>query len=326
MEWTMKTVVREKYGLPNVLQLNHLEMPKPQHDEVLIRVHATTVNRTDCANLTGRPLLSRLMLGFPRPKMIQTGTDFAGEIVEIGRQVTTYAIGDRVWGFDDSGIGSQAEYVVVKAGSPLARIHPGFTYAQAAASSEGAHYALNFINKVNIKEGQSVFVNGATGAIGSALVQLLGYYGARITATCREDHFGIVQGLGANRVLDYMTLDYNALRKQFDFVFDAVGKSSFAQSRVLLKKTGIYISSELGNYNENPVLSIITPLFGGKKVKFPVPINIRSSLEFIQERIQENAFVPLIDRSFPLEDVVAAYEYVMSGQKIGNVILQIKGE
>jgi NADPH:quinone reductase-like Zn-dependent oxidoreductase len=168
-------------------------------------------------------------------------------------------------------------------------------------------------------------VNGATGAIGSALVQLLGYYGARITATCREDHFGIVQGLGANRVLDYMTLDYNALRKQFDFVFDAVGKSSFAQSRVLLKKLvfifhlNLVITMKIRFYRSSPRYS------AAKKSNFRFLSIFAAVSNLFRNAFQENAFVPLIDRSFPLEDVVAAYEYVMSGQKIGNVILQIKG-
>ncbi len=181
----MKAIVYEEYGTPDVLHLKDIEKPTPKDNEVLIQVYATTVNRTDCANLTAKPFIMRFTMGLFKPKNQILGTDFAGEIVEVGKDVTTLNVGEKVFGFDDMGISSHAQYMTFSEDNALATMPNNITYEQAAASIEGAHYAYNFINKVDLKNGQKVLVNGATGAIGSAMVQLLQYFGAQITAVSK---------------------------------------------------------------------------------------------------------------------------------------------
>ncbi len=317
----MKAITRSKYGGPEVLEIQELPIPSPQDNELLIRVHATTVNRTDCAILTGRPAIIRLFTGLFSPTFNIPGTDFAGEVVAIGKKVNHFKTGDKVLGFDDTGLGSQAQYFCIKESKPIIHIPDDFTYAQAAASAEAAHYAYNFMNKVKLQAGQQVMVNGGTGGIGSALVQFLKFHGLYVAATCRTEHLEIVKSLGADKVIDYTKEDFTTAREKYDFVFDAVGKSSFGKCKAILKPEGIYISSELGPGNENPLLAISTSFRKGKKVKFPLPIDIKKSLSFIMELVKQGKFKPLIDRSYTMEQIKEAYTYVASGQKVGNVVI-----
>ena len=317
----MKAVRRSRYGGPEVLHIEEIPQPKPGPGEVLVKVFATTVNRTDCGWLTGIPLISRLFFGLSKPKKPIPGTDFAGEIAELGFGVTDFEIGDRVFGLDDNGTSSQCQFTCL----PLKKVlhmPDNITYPQAAASLEGAHYAYNFINKIRFKKGDRFLVNGATGAIGSALVQLLSAFGAKVTGVCKGEHTDLVKELGAERIIDYTRVDFTQDREQFDVILDAVGKSSFGQCKKLLKPKGIYISSELGKGSQNIFLALFTPLLGGKKVRFPLPTNCRRSMEFMKEMIEKGKFKPLIDRSYPLREIRQAYAYVLQGKKIGNVILQ----
>ena len=196
------------------------------------------------------------------------------------------------------------------------------TYAQGAASLEGAHYAFNFINKVKFKKGDKFLVNGGTGAIGSALVQLLTAFGAHVTAVCRGEHADLVKDLGAQRIIDYSRVDFTKDEETYQCVFDAVGKSTFGQCKRLLEWNGIYISSELGPGMQNLFLALFTPLASGKRVKFPLPVNSHRSVLLIKELIEKGKFKPLLDRSYPLEEIAQAYTYVVQGKKVGNVILQ----
>ncbi|MEK6477658.1 NAD(P)-dependent alcohol dehydrogenase [Catalinimonas sp. 4WD22] len=320
----MKAAYHVEYGLPEVLSLREIEKPVPKKNELLIRVHATTVNRTDCGILGARPFVLRFITGLFKPKLPVTGTDFAGEVEAVGDKVSRFKIGDKVWGFNDQGISSHAEYMTIAEKLAILPLPPGFTYAQAAASVEGAHYAYNFINKVKLQAGQKAVVNGATGAIGSALLQLLKYHDIYVTAVCRSVHFETVKALGADKVIDYTREDFTQDTEQYDYVMDAVGKSTFFKCKPLLKKKGIYISSELGPNNQNMFLPIITPLGRGKKVVFPFPISIEKSMEFVSKLIEEGKFTPLIDkRTFTLEEIREAFTYVDSGQKIGNVLLKM---
>lgn len=317
----MKAITREKYGPPSVLSVAEIEKPTPKDNEVLINVHAATVNRTDCAVLSGKPFIIRFFTGLFKPKSRVPGTDFAGQIEAVGKDVTGFQVGDKVWGFDDNGLASNAEYMTFPEDKGIDTIPAGFSCELAAASAEGAHYAYNFINKVKLRAGQKVLVNGATGAIGSAALQFLKAQGLYVTAVCNTKNIELIKSLGADKIIDYTKEDFTQDEETYDFVFDAVGKSTFGQCKPLLNPGGVYISSELGPGAQNLFLALITPLLGGKKVVFPVPLNIRGSLEYIKKHIEEGKFKPVIDRKYPLEQIREAYEYVASGQKTGNVML-----
>jgi NADPH:quinone reductase-like Zn-dependent oxidoreductase len=251
---SLKAAIRTTYGLPEDLSIQNIDIPTPKDHEVLIRVHATTVNRTDCAILTGKPLIMRLFTGLVNPTLPTPGSDFAGQIEAIGKAVTNFKVGDKVWGFDDNGLGSQAQYMTLSANKAIITMPENCSYAQAAASAEAAHYAYNFINKVNLKPGQKVLVNGATGGIGSAAVQMLTQMGIQVTAVVNTKNLELVKSLGANQVIDYTKEDFTKDTEKYDFIFDAVGKSTFGKCKHLLKPNGIYISSELGPGAQNPLL------------------------------------------------------------------------
>ncbi|MCZ6595788.1 MAG: NAD(P)-dependent alcohol dehydrogenase [Bacteroidetes bacterium] len=322
----MRASQHKKYGAPSVLNIEEVEKPAPKDHEVLIRVVAATVNRTDCGMLRAKPFIIRFFTGLLKPKDLILGTDFAGIIEAVGKDVRSFKVGDKVFGFNDSGAGSHAQYMTLSKDKALTIIPNNITYEQAAASIEGAHYAYNMINKVALKSGQKVLVNGATGAIGSAAVQLLTYYGAYVTAVCNAKNADLVRSLGANEVIDYTTEDFTRSNEKYNFVFDTVGKSTFGKCKPLLESQGVYISSELGPNSQNLFLAIITPLFGKKKVKFPLPRDPKRSVLLIKKLMEEGKFRAVIDRKYPLEEVTEAFRYVEKGQKIGNVILNLWGD
>ncbi len=326
----MKAIVRSEYGSPDILKIKDVDKPTPNDNEVLIRVYATTVNRTDCGILWGKPFIIRFFTGLFKPKSPITGTDFAGKIESVGKNVMSFKIGDKVWGFNDEGLGSHAQYMKISKDKALTTIPDNITYEQAAASAEGAHYAYNCIKKVKIRSGQKVLVNGATGAIGSAAVQLLKYFEANVTAVCNTKNIELVKSLGADKVIDYTNEDFTKDDEKYNFVFDAVGKSSFAKCKPLLQSGGIYISTELGPYWQNTYLPLITAMGNlpgrqaGKKVKFPIPKDCKGSILFISNLIEKEKFKPVIDRKYPLEKIDEAYKYVASGQKTGNVVITLE--
>ncbi len=319
---TMKAAIRPHYGPAEMLEVKEVPRAEPKAGELLIRVEACTVNRTDCGNLTGFPFVVRFFTGFPRPRHPSTGSDFAGIVVKTGASVSRFKEGDTIWGFHDHGIGSHAQFICLPENAPMARIPDGFTFAEAAACGEGAHYAFNFINKLDLKEGENVLLNGTTGAIGSAGLQLLKHKGLLITAVCDTDNVDKIRALGADRIIDYRKEDFRNDKGRYRFIFDAVGKSTFFQCKHLLEPGGVYISSELGPYGQNLYLSLLTAFGKGKKVKFPLPVNIQRSLDHVLSLMKTKAFRPLIDRSMHLEDIQDAYRYVASGKKIGNVIIE----
>lgn len=324
----MKAIVYTNYGPPDVLKLKEIEKPIPKDNELLIKVHATTVNRTDCATIRAIPFFARLFTGTFKPKKQIPGTEFAGEIEEIGENVKSFKIGDKVFGFDDTGLESHAQYMTITKDKAITTIPGNLSYEHAAASIEGAHYALNFINKINIKSGQKILVNGATGAIGSAAVQFLKYFDVNVTAVCNGKDIELVKSLGADNVIDYTKEDFTKEDQKFIFVFDAVGKSSFFKCRPLLKSGGVYISSDLGFLAQNIFLPLITPLIkpmiGNKKTAFPIPKDTIGSVLFIKKLIEKGKFKSVIDRKYPLEQIVEAYKYVEKGQKVGNVVITLE--
>ncbi|NNE77172.1 MAG: NAD(P)-dependent alcohol dehydrogenase, partial [Pricia sp.] len=307
----MKAAIRRKYGSHEVVTVEELEQPVPKENEVLIRVHGTTVNRTDCANLTAKPFIMRFLLGIFSPKRIVLGTDFAGVVVQTGKAVKNFKQGDGVFGFNDMGLASQAEYLTLPENGNLMTIPEGIGYDIAAASIEGAHYAYTFLKKSMIESGDKVLINGATGAIGSSLLQFVKQSGATITATCNTKNIKLIESLGASKVYDYTREDFLNDTEHYDFVFDAVGKSTFKKCSRLLKKKGVYISSELGPNAQNVYFALITPWLGGQKVVFPIPFSPQETLPFIKKNLEQASFKPIIDKVYALDEIAKAYEYVL---------------
>lgn len=322
----MKASCRFAYGPPEVLSIKDVETPSPGDDELLVKVFAATVNRTDCGILWGKPFILRFFTGLFKPTIPTTGTDFAGEVMATGKNVSSFKTGDRVFGFNDNGLRSHAQYTTIKQNQPIEKIPNGISYEQAAASLEGAHYAYNFIKRVKLQPGDWVLVNGATGAIGSAALQFLKHFGARVTAVCNTKNTALVRSLGADKIIDYEKEDFTKDDQLYQFVFDAVGKSTFGKCKKLLKPGGVYISSELGPGAQNIFLPLITGLFGKKKTKFPIPTHVKASLVLIKQLLSSKEFLPVIDRTYTLEKITDAYNYVASGQKTGNVIINMHHE
>jgi len=320
----MKAAVHTRYGRPDVVRISEVEKPTPKDNEVLVKVHATTVNRTDCACRAAKPFFMRFFTGVIRPRATVLGSEFAGVVEAVGGGVTAFKVGDRVFGYNEGLFGAHAEYLSIPEDGSLATMPANVTYAQAAASTEGSHYALAQIRGAKIQSGQDVLVNGATGAIGSAAVQLLKSLGAGVTAVCDTDNVELVRGLGADRVIDYTTQDFTRDDQTYDVVLDSVGKSSFGQCKRLLKPGGIYISSELGPLAQNPLLAVIAPLHGGKKVLFPIPKHDQQMIGYLRELLESGKFTPVIDRTYPLDQIVEAYRYVETGQKTGNVVISLE--
>ena len=318
----MKAAVRTKYGLPGELSIKEIAKPTPAENEILIKVHASTVNRSDCHVLSGRPLFMHLFTGFFKPKQSIIGSDFTGEVEAVGSSVQAFKPGDKIMGFGGVfGCGAHAQYFILpesKAVEYMILKPEQLSYEQAAACLEGSFYAASGINQLKPKPGQKALVYGATGAIGTAYVQFFKYYDVYVTAVCEGVHTELMKSLGADKVIDYKTHDFTKDNEQYDYVFDAVGKSNFFKCKPLLNNKGQFASSAgLGNI----FLAMITPLFGGKKVLFQAPKNIAGELSFIKELVEKGKYKPVIDRKYPLEKIAEAYIYVASGQKIGNVII-----
>ena len=319
----MKAIVYTKYGPPEVAELKEVAKPIPKDNEVLIKIHASTVNRTDSGFRSAEYFISRFWTGLMRPKNQILGCEFAGTIEEIGKEVKSFKTGDKVFGYNDKTCGGHAEYLVIAEDDAITFLPVNLNFDEAAPITEGAHYALNDIRASKIKSGDNVLVYGATGAIGSAAVQLLKHFGARVSAVCNTKNVGLVKSLGADNVIDYQTQDFTRSEEKFNFIFDAVGKSSFGACKPLLTEKGIYISTELGKNSENILFALVTPILGGKKVLFPIPTISQQDVIFLKELVEKGEFKPVIDRSYKLEQIVDAYKYVESGQKTGNVVIKI---
>jgi NADPH:quinone reductase-like Zn-dependent oxidoreductase len=320
----MRAAVCTRYGPPEVVRVAEVEKPAAKGNEVLVRVHATTVNRTDCGLRSAKPFIVRFFTGLSRPRVTVLGNEVAGAVEAVGPDVTSFEVGDRVFGYSGTRFGAHAEYMVLPEDGLLATMPASLTYEEAAPSTEGSHYALSLIRKAKLQKGQDVLVNGATGAIGSAAVQLLKHLGATVTAVCDSERLELVRDLGADRVVDYTAEDFTKDDQRYDVVLDAVGKSSFGRCKRLLKPGGIYLSTDLGPLSQNPILALVTPQLGGKKVMFPIPKDEPEMVRYLKALIESGAFRPLIDRRYRLDEIVEAYRYVETGQKIGNVVITVE--
>ncbi len=316
----MKAVVHDEYGPPEVLRLEDVERPVPKDDEVLVRVRATTVTRTDAGLRSAEVFISRYVTGLRRPKQRVLGLELAGEVEEVGAAVSAFAVGDRVFGVRS---GAHAEYVCVRESGALAHMPDGVSFEEAAAVCDGAALALACLRKARPLEGRSILVYGASGSVGTAAVQLAAHFGADVTAVCNTKNVDLVRSLGATRVIDYTREDFTKNGATYDVVFDAVGKHSFRRSRRSLNPGGTYLETDLGFAWHVPLLAVLTRRIGSKRVRLGITKYSREDVLFLKELIESGGYRAVIDRTYPLEDVVEATRYVETGEKTGNVVLTV---
>lgn len=327
----MKAVIYERYGPPDVLHLEDVEIPAPKKNEVLIKIHASTVTTGDVNARSflfvppGLGLLAHFMIGVRKPKHAILGVDFAGEIVETGRDVKLFKKGDRVFGIDGDGLGAYAEYKRISEEKALAQLPANMAYEEAASIPSGALTALYFLkNKGKIRNGQKVLVIGASGSVGVSAVQIAKYFGAEVTGVCSTANIELVRSLGAGRVIDYTKEDFAQTDETYDIILDTVvGKTSFSRCRKSLKKNGFYLAVA-GGLNEL-VQSVWTSVVSSKKVIFGggIACERKDNLLLIKDLIEKGKLKAVIDKCYPLEQIAEAHRYVDGGHKKGNVVVTV---
>jgi NADPH:quinone reductase-like Zn-dependent oxidoreductase len=302
-----------------VLRIEEIEPPRPSETEVLVRVHATTVNRTDCHLRSADPFFWRFLLGLRRPKRHVLGMEFAGVVERVGGAVTEFAVGDEVFGL--KWFGAHADLLAVGADKLIAHKPANVTFEQAAAVPDGALNALTCLRRAHAEAGMHVLVYGASGSIGTAVVQLAKHHlGTRVTAVCNTKNVELVRELGADEVLDYTRgEDFTRNREAYDVVVDAVGRHSYLRSRRAIRPGGTYIATD---GIRNIVLAPLSRL-GGKRVAVPVPKASKQDILLLKGMLERGDYRPVIDRSYRLEEIVAASRYVETRQKTGNVVLRV---
>ncbi|MFW9773062.1 MAG: NAD(P)-dependent alcohol dehydrogenase [Candidatus Thorarchaeota archaeon] len=317
----MKAALYTKYGLPEVLKVKEVEKPAPEDNEVLIRVCATTVTLYDCWGraCTGPPgfgLLIKLSSGVRKPKRPILGTEFAGEIESVGKDVNLFKKGDEVFGFTGMNLGANAEYVCMPEDGALAKKPTNMTYEEAAAIPYGGLTALYFLRKGKIQTGQKVLIFGASGGVGTFAVQLAKYYGTEVTGVCSTPKIELVRSLGADKVIDYTKEDFTKSGEIYDIIFDTIGKSPFSASKRSLKKEGFYIFATFGLGRAFKVA------FNKKAISGLVEAKAED-LIFLSELIEAGKLRAVIDKQYPLEQIAEAHRYVESGQKKGQVVITL---
>lgn len=323
----MRAVVHDRYGSPDVLRLEEVEQPVPKDDEVLIKVHATTVNRSDCGWRSGVPFFSRFFTGVPRPKRRILGSEFAGEIAAVGSSVSKFAVGDQVFGA--CGFGAHAEYVCMRESRLIAHKPKGMSFKEAAAVCDGVVIAGGCLKAGDLRKGRSILIYGASGSIGTAAVQLARNSGAHVTAVCDTKRVDLVKSLGADVVIDYTKDDFTKNGEHYDVVFDAVGKNSFRRCRRAIARGGTYIETDLGFMWHVPPLALLTRVthkLGGRRVTMPIPKYAPDEIAVLKELIEAGKYRAVIDSARPLEQIVEATKYVETGQKTGNLVITITEE
>jgi len=317
----VKAVVHDRYGPPEVLRVEEVERPVPKYDEILVKVHATTVTRTDCGFRAARPyVFARVFTGLRRPKRRTPGLEFAGVVEAVGAAVTEFTPGDDVFGIKG---GSNAEYVCVRQSDAVAHKPAGMTFEEAAAVCDGACSALSCLRGADLRPGRRLVVYGASGSIGTAAVQVAKHFGAHVTAVCNTKNVERVRSLGADTVIDYLQEDFTRRGETYDVIFDAVGKHSFRRSRRALGPGGEFITTDLGFLWHAPLASLLTRWIGDKRAKIGIARYTKPDVLLLKELIEAGKYRAVIDRRYPLEDVVEATRYVETGQKTGNVVLTV---
>ena len=330
----MKAAVVTRYGPPDVIQIRDVPKPAPAAGEVLVRVHATTVNRTDSGQLRPHPtvkpklvavLFSRLMYGFLRPRRTIFGLDFAGEVEAVGAGVASLEPGARVFGMCPfRSNGAHAEYVCVPENGAIATMPPGVRFEDAVVC-EGAFYANTGLRRFHVGPGHQILIYGASGAIGTAALQLAKSYGADTTAVVATRHLALATSLGADRVIDYTAQDFTRIPERFDFVFDAVGKANYFACRRLLKPGGVFLSTDAGPGMQNLPLVLWSAITKSNRVVVPIPErgSGHAFVEFMKERIEAGQFRAVIDSRYPLDAIAEAYRRVETGEKTGIVLIDV---
>ncbi|UCH81960.1 MAG: NAD(P)-dependent alcohol dehydrogenase [Nitrospiraceae bacterium] len=320
----MKAIVYEKYGPPEVLKIKEVEKPVIGDNEVLIRVHATTVTSGDVRLRKANPFIARFVTGLLRPRKTILGVDIAGEIERTGKNVKRFKKGDQIFGSTfDFGMGAYAQYTCLPEKAVLAKKPANITYEQAAAVFFAAHTALHFLKKGNIKSGQKVLIYGASGAIGTYAVQLARYFGAEVSGVCSTANLELVKSLGAASVVDYTKEDFTKSGQTYDVIFDTVGKSPFSGCVTSLKKKGIYLRTV--HMSLSPIVrGLWITMTSSKKVIGGVATEHNEDLIFLRGLIETGTLKPVIDRVYPIEQIVEAHRYVEKGHKKGNVVITVE--
>jgi NADPH:quinone reductase-like Zn-dependent oxidoreductase len=317
----MKAVVHDRYGPPEVLRVEDVERPVPKDDEVRIRIQATTVSRTDCALRRANPFISRFVTGLRRPKRRILGSDLAGDVESVGAAVTEFEVGDHVFGINPWKFGAHAGFICMRADAAVARMPAGMTFDEAAAVCDGAILALNALRPADLRTRQRILIYGASGSIGTAAVQLARYFGAHVTAVCNTRNVELVRSLGADEVIDHTQEDFTENGQTYSVILDAVGRHSFKRCRRSLAHGGVYVATD---HLQNVVLALWTARIGDRRVLFPIPPRFtKKDVVFLKELIEAGKYRAVIDRRYPLEQVVEASRYVETEQKVGNVVLVV---
>ena len=323
----MRAVVHDKYGGPDVLRLEDVVRPVPKDDEILIKIHATTVTRTDCAIRQAKPFVWRYFAGVFRPRRKILGIELAGEVVEIGTAVNQFKVGDHVFGMSAGNFGAHAEFICIRETAALAHKPAGMTFDEAAAVCDGAIQALASLRRADLHAGQKILIYGASGSCGTAAVQMAKYFDAHVTAVCNTKNVELVRSLGADEVIDYTQEDFTNNGKTYDVILDAVDKHSFLRCRGSLKQGGVYIATDLGRFMVETVTFMLwTSRIGDKRLKMGMARYTKENVLFLKEIIEAGKYRAVIDRRYPLEDVVEATRYVETQQKTGNVVLTVSGD
>lgn len=322
----MNAVVCTRYGPPEVLQLREVARPVPGARDVLIRVHAATATTASLNGRRGSPLFARLFTGLARPKKNVLGQELAGEIVAVGGEVTKFAVGDRVFGQTGFAFGAHAEFARLPESAALVPMPAGTTYDEAAAIVEGGLTALHFLRVGRVEEGQRILVNGASGSVGTAAVQVAKAWGAEVTGVCSAANAALVASLGADAVIDYTREDFTRSGRRYDVIFDAVGTSSFARCRRALTSSGIYLDA--GKVS-TLVPMLWTVAFGRKRARLAAtyvrPASaLADDLRTLKGMIEAGEVRAVIDRCYPLAELAEAHRYVETGRKKGNVVITLR--